>query len=175
LFRSLNKNIEINKLRNIETHNFGLSEQQGSFDFYFDPSLSVNASLLNVSDKNQIENIKCHVKKLDDYIEEKNITVGFIKCDVEGAELLVFKGGIKLIERDTPIVFTEMLRKYASKFSYHPNDIISFYDKLGYLCFVSKNKNLFRFERVEENTTETNYFFLHREKHSEQIKRFVNT
>lgn len=174
LFEGLNKNIEINKLINIETHNFGLSEGRGSFDFYFDPTLSVNASLLNVSDKSQIESIKCYVRELDDYIEEKKFKVGFIKCDVEGAELLVFRGGIKLIERDTPIVFTEMLRKYASKFGYHPNDIISFYHQRGYLCFISKNKKLLRFDSVDENTTETNYFFLHRDKHAEQIMRLGN-
>jgi FkbM family methyltransferase len=173
IFNYLNQNIELNRLGNIKTFNFGFSDTEGSFDFYFDPLLSVNASLANVSNKNGIESISCSVKKLDNFIVEQNIKVDFIKCDVEGAELLVFRGGIDLLKKDKPIIFTEMLRKYAARFNYHPNDIIIFFQKLGYLCFTSKNCTLIPFEKVDEDTIDTNYFLLHKEKHDHQIKRFV--
>lgn len=172
-FKWLNENIELNDFKNIKTFNFGFSDEKGTFDFYFEPSLSVNASLANVSGNKEIQGIKCSVRKLDDFTEPGITRVDFIKCDVEGAELLVFKGGVELIKRDCPVIFTEMLRKWTSKFNYHPNDIISFFKELGYSCFVQNNGKLRRFDQVDENTPETNYFFLHGIKHSRQISDFL--
>jgi len=172
-FEYLNENIRLNDLINISTLNFGFSDTEGTFKFYYDPNLSVNASLANVSENAGIENITCSVKKLDIFVSSKNIKVDFIKCDVEGAELMVFKGGTDLIKKDCPIIFTEMLRKWSAKFNYHPNDIILFFKNLGYQCFTSVNSKLRAFNSVDENTTETNYFFLHEKKHSLQIERLL--
>jgi FkbM family methyltransferase len=171
-FNFLNENIKLNNLNNIKTFNFGFSDVEGSFKFYFDPHLSVNASLANVSNNNEIENITCFVKQLDNFVKDERIKVDFIKCDVEGAELLVYKGGFDMIKKDYPIIFTEMLRKWSEKFNYHPNDIISFFNNLGYLCFTVDNGHLLPFHFVDENTIETNYFFLHSEKHCYQINHF---
>lgn len=171
-FYSLNENIRLNQLSNIETYNFGFSDEEGSFKFYFDPSLSVNASLANVSGKTKIENIDCSVKKLDNFAKDRISKIDFIKCDVEGAELLVFKGGANVLKRDCPIIFTEMLRKWTSKFNYHPNDIITFLQGIGYSCFTSNEGRLCPFGTVDDNTIETNYFFLHKEKHDKQIASF---
>ena len=171
-FNFLNENIRLNNLNNIKTFNFGLSDADGSFNFYFDPHLSVNASLANVSGNNEVENITCFVKKLDNFVKGQKIKVDFIKCDVEGAELFVFKGGFDLIKKDYPIIFTEMLRKWTAKFNYHPNDIISFFQNLGYSCFTSSQGHLLHFNIVDENTIETNYFFLHKKKHADQINHF---
>jgi len=167
----LNENIKLNNLSNISTFDFGFSDTEGAFDFYYDPSLSVNASLANMSGSKETENITCIVKRLDDFRKEHK--VDFIKCDVEGAELFVFKGGADLIKNDCPIVFAEMLIKWSAKFNYHPNDIISFFSELGYLCFTLCGGNLKPVTVVDENTIETNFFFLHKENHSLQIKRFI--
>lgn len=172
-FYFLNENIRLNGLTNIKTFNFGFSDTQGSFDFYFDPELSVNASLANVSANAEIKKISCRVDVLDKFVKVQNICVDFIKCDVEGAELLVFKGGIDMLKKDCPIIFTEMLRKWTAKFDYHPNDIISFFNGLGYSCFITKEGQLKSFENVDEGTTETNYFFLHKQKHASQISKFL--
>jgi FkbM family methyltransferase len=172
-FNFLNANIRLNALNNIKTFNLGFSNTQGSFDFYFNPNLSVNASLANVSTNNKIEKISCTVQVLDNFVKDQNIRVDFVKCDVEGAELLVFKGGINMIKEDCPIIFTEMLRKWSSKFDYHPNDIISFFHSLGYSCFITKEGQLKSFESVNENTQETNYFFLHNKKHASKIEKYL--
>jgi FkbM family methyltransferase len=172
-FEKLNQNVELNNMNNIATLNYGLGDENGSFDFYFDPSLSVNASLANVSANNNIETLKCNVKKMDEVSQQLTSKVDFIKCDVEGAELLAFKGGIETIKRDLPIIFTEMLRKWTSKFNYHPNDIIDFLNNLGYACFVIENNKLQAFEKVDEYTTQTNYIFLHAKSHANQIEAFT--
>ena len=168
----LNENVKLNVFKNIETFNFGFSDKEGSFDFYFNPSLSVNASLANVSNNMAIEKVKCIVKTLDNFSKNLNSSIDFIKCDVEGAELLVFKGGEKTLRKHHPIIFSEMLRKWTAKFDYHPNQIITFLKELGYLCFTLKESSLSIFKLVDNNTLETNYFFLHKEKHADQIKKY---
>ena len=168
----LNENIKLNNLSNISTFDFGFSDIEGSFDFYYDPTLSVNASLANTSGNKETERVVCNVRRLDDFRKEHSDKVDFIKCDVEGAELFVFKGGADLIKNDCPIVFAEMLIKWSAKFNYHPNDIISFFSELGYLCFTLCGENLKPVITVDENTIETNFFFLHKEKHSSHIKKF---
>jgi hypothetical protein len=87
--------------------------------------------------------------------------------------LLAFKGGKEILKRDCPIVFSEMLRKWTAKFNYHPNDIIEFFTDLNYKCFTIESGKLKAFEHVDENTVETNYFFLHPVKHSDLINKFL--
>ena len=99
-------------------------------------------------------------------------SIDFLKCDVEGGELLVFKGAAKVISRDVPIIFSEMLRKWTAKFNYHPNDIIDFLSAFGYHCFVLSEGKIRRFTVVDEGTKETNYLFLHPQKHAEKIERY---
>jgi FkbM family methyltransferase len=172
-YNHLVKNVELNRLTNIIANNFGFSDAEGSFDFYYNPTLSVNASLANVSGNTNISKAKCIVKKLDEFTTATKKKVDFIKCDVEGAELLVFKGGVETIKRDKPVIFTEMLKKWTAKFNYHPNDIINLLSEIGYQCFVLDKNKLNPFVLVDENTMETNYFFLHGEKHAEKIKKYT--
>ena len=90
---------------------------------------------------------------------------------LRGVNCLCMRGGEKTIEKYKPIVMSEMLRKWARKFNYHPNDIIDFFRRLGYLCFViSGENNLKEFHEVTEETVETNYYFLHEMKHRDIIQ-----
>ncbi len=164
-FASLKGNVKLNALPNISTHNFGFSDKAGEFDFYYYPEGSGNASSANVTERSDIEVVKCKVKTLDEYIDENNMQIDFIKCDVEGAELLVFKGGINAIKKNKPIVFSEILRKWSKKFNYNPNEIFSFFRDLGYQSFTVKNNYLEVFGDMNKDTLETNFFFLHEEKH----------
>lgn len=172
-YNHLNENISLNQLKNIKTFNYGLSDDEGKFNFYYDPELSVNASLANVSGNENIQAVECTVRKLDNIPELRDLKTDFIKCDVEGAELLAFKGGENFIKKNLPVIFTEMLRKWTSKFNYSPNDIIDFLSNFGYQCFTSEKGRLKNFVKVTEDTIETNYFFLHKEKHSGKINEFL--
>ena len=87
--------------------------------------------------------------------------------------MLAFRGGLNVITKFKPIIFTEMLRKWSEKFNYHPNDIIKFFADIGYDCYVNEGDFLKLFARMDDLTKETNFFFLHRDKHKEKIKRFV--
>lgn len=168
-FSFLSENIKLNNVNNIQAFQFGLSIEKQDLTFYFYPEGGVNASLANVSGREDVELINCHVEKLDDFVVQNKLKVDFIKCDVEGAELFAFKGGLKTIQRDKPIVFTEMLRKWSAKFNYHPNEIISIFSEIGYQCFYCSEDRLVNIDTMTDDTVETNFFFLHADKHSSHI------
>ncbi|MEN9897976.1 MAG: hypothetical protein RLZZ66_1625 [Pseudomonadota bacterium] len=153
------KNIELNQAVSVITHPFGLSNECKDLIFYFYPEGSGNASSANLSSRSDADLVTCHVERLDDFTNANNLKVDFIKCDVEGAELFAFQGAIATLKRDKPIVFTEMLRKWAKKFHYHPNEIINLFTELGYRCFVAKEGRLEEFFQMNETTIETNFFF----------------
>jgi len=113
------------------------------------------------------------VRKLDNFISERKLKVDFIKCDVEGAELFVFKGGIETIKIHKPIILAEMLRKWATNFNYHPNEIIELLSDIGYRCFTAKGEKLIEFFTMDEKTVETTFFFLHSVKHNSKINSLL--
>ena len=172
-YACLKENVENNNLKNINIYNWGLSNKNDELDFFYYPEGSGNASLSNLSERDTVVTVKAKIKKLDEEWDSFNVkNVDFIKCDVEGAELFAFEGGKTVISDNKPIVFTEILRKWSAKFGYHPNDILKFFSELGYQCFYSKEDHLFEITEVTESTVETNFFFLHSDKHSDLIKKY---
>jgi FkbM family methyltransferase len=165
----LKKNIEINHADRVHPYNFGFSDQPGKVMFYFHPDSADNASAADLSGRDDVQYIECQVRTVDEFVAETGLRVDFIKCDVEGAELLVFKGAAETIKQYHPVIFAEMLRKWSAKFNYHPNEIIKFLSDLGYKCFTAKGKVLEEFFLMDERTLETNFFFLHTVKHASKI------
>ena len=171
-FKDLQKHIALNGLTNITSFNFGFSDEEGTVDFYYYPEDSGNASMTNVSGYTNVEKISGQVWKMDRFVHENNTHPDFIKCDVEGAELLVFSGGLKTIERDKPIIFTELLRIWSAKFGYHPDEVIRLLKSVGYRCFSAEGNNLREFFVITERTIEKTFFFLHAQKHKELINKY---
>ena len=135
------------------------------------------ATFINVSpvvseslSENDIKKLDCTTDTIDLYVIKNNIKkIDFIKCDVEGSELFVFQGGIESIKKYSPVIFTEMLRKWALKFNYHPNDIINLFKNIGYNCYYSSSGSLKPIDIVTEDTIPTNFFFLHPDVHANLI------
>ena len=169
-FGWLKKNTELNYLNNITLNNIALSEVKGEFTFYYSHNMTGASSLQNITNNEKAILVKCKTETLDNYFKDSNLEkLDFIKCDVEGAELFVFKGGIQTILSHKPIVFTEMLRKWSAKFNYHPNEIIKLFTSIGYCCFYNNQGKLKKLNQIDENTVETNFFFLHVDKHADKI------
>ncbi|MET3133350.1 FkbM family methyltransferase [Oxalobacteraceae bacterium GrIS 1.11] len=173
-FAVLNENVALNGIGNVITHHFGFSSEKKDLSFFFYPEGSGNASSVNLTGRADIREVTCHVELLDDATEQLKLgRVDFIKCDVEGAELFVFQGGQALLARDQPIVFAEMLRKWAAKFDYHPNQIIALFSALGYRCFTAGDASLREFFAMDQETVETNFFFLHGARHAALIESLL--
>lgn len=173
-FAYLQRNIALNQVSSIRTNNFGLSDHNGELAFHFHPEGSGSASAADILGTGTAQIIRSSAKKLDDFVAEAGVTgIDFIKCDVEGAELHVLAGGVESIRRFKPVIFAEMLRKWAAKFDYHPNQIIDLMAGMGYRCFVSKNDRLAASARMDEQTVDTNFFFLHPGAHAAIIEELA--
>jgi FkbM family methyltransferase len=59
-------------------------------------------------------------------------SIDFIKVDVEGGELDVFRGGTQLIGRHHPLIYCEVYEKWVTAFGYKPADLFVFVQSLGY-------------------------------------------
>lgn len=175
-YKYLMKNLTLNKQKTDKVYDIGFSDENKRVKFYFDTKCAMASSMANLRKDKSTVAIECKVKRMDDFISS-SLTLkklDFIKCDVEGAELLVFKGALQTIKKYRPMVFSEMLRKWSAKFNYHPNEIISLFDNIGYRCFTSKNNRLTEFFKMDDRTIETNFFFLHSEKHKSKISSLLN-
>lgn len=160
-YESLIANLKINGVK-ASAYNIGLSDKKGSIDFYFHKEGSGNASAALMNENRKNIQIACEVDTLDNIFRENKVKkINFIKCDVEGAELLTFKGAYETIKKYKPIVFTEMLRKWSAKFNYHPNEIINLFSEIGYSCYYAENNQLVKIDEMTDDTTETNFFFLY--------------
>ncbi len=171
-FAYLRENLELNGVTNARIFNVGLSDQEGEQVFYFSPRNSVSASAARVTAEADTAAVVCRVRRLDDFAREQHLRIDVLKCDVEGAEYLVLRGAAETLRRARPVIVAEMLRKWAAKFNYHPNDIIRFLGALGYRCFTTADRRLVPFAAMDEHTTDTNFFFLHADQHREQIRAF---
>ncbi|MDP4099345.1 FkbM family methyltransferase [Paenibacillus sp. P96] len=168
-FKYLQQNLALNNITNVTAYNVGLSNQEGTFPVYFYKGGTGNSSLENLSDREEIELVECQFRQLNSYIDEIPGPIDFMKCDVEGAELWVVEGGLEVIQRHQPILFLELLRKWAAKFNYHPNDVLHILEGIGYRCFVFTSGRMVPIEEINDQTVETNFIFLHNEKHASLI------
>lgn len=169
-FEYLQRNVSLNSVTNVQAHRLGLSDESGEIVFYVYPEGSVNASMADVSGRPGVHAVTCPVKRIDDMVAAGAPPPDFLKIDVEGAELLVVRGAVNTLRRTRAPVFAEMLRKWAAKFDYHPNEIIELFDGLGYRCFRADADALVPFTSMDDSTTETNFFFLHPERNGEHIR-----
>lgn len=165
-FQNLAKNLEANAFTNMWIHNIGFMAQAGDQVFYFDPQISGRASARNLVEDPSALPVTCAVGRLDDFVRVHQLSPDFIKVDVEGAELAVFQGSLETLRTHRPVILTEMLRKWAQRFGYHPNEVMGLLAALGYRCFFVEQGKLVELPEMTEAVTATNFFFLHREKHA---------
>jgi FkbM family methyltransferase len=75
------------------------------------------------------EIVKAEIVRLDDEISER---VSFIKCDVEGAELSVFKGAVEILAKWRPVILCEIFDPWCSRFGIAKSQVLKFFAELGY-------------------------------------------
>src|SRR5215213_3633484 len=108
LLPSLEQTISV--LPNVTLHKIALSDETAE-GLLVVPGDATMASLRDWTDgmHGSTHNVACELHRLDDMSLRGVLQQpDFIKCDVEGAELLVFRGGRKMLDRaDAPIVLFE--------------------------------------------------------------------
>ncbi len=169
-YNYLKKHLKINNIRSVSAFNFGFSDMVEEKTFYWTKNETGSASMENIQKRSRINKVKCKITTIDTFMKNRRNAVDLIKCDVEGAELFVFRGAIKTLKQYKPIIYTEILRKWSKKFGYHPDDIINLLADLGYHCYGYVNNKVEKIDHVTPELETTNYFFFHRKKHKKIIE-----
>jgi len=165
------KNVAANSVgKRIQIHNYGMSNALSVAEVFIYPKGGTNASLTNVSGSAEVESVRVFMHTIDSWCDSFDEFPDLIKVDIEGAELLALKGGEHVLSTHRPVVVAEMLRKWFKPFGYHPNDAIEYMHSKGYSCFGITDNAIRKTTVVTDETQETNYVFLHREKHLTQIQ-----
>lgn len=168
-FAQLEKNIASNSLgAMVSASALALGETVRGEDVYLPAfSGSVAASRRPLFPEDENTRVPVHMTTIDLFMAEEGIDrIDLVKCDVEGSELLVLKGGLETLERNRPAIMMEMLRKWSAVYDYHPNDIISLLSGLGYECWTVLDGKMITVAEVDEAATQTNFYFLHPVRHS---------
>ncbi len=135
-FDALNENLKLNNCSNVITEQLALGDTEGSI-FLGD----VENDAMNFIDKNQTSGESVPLKMLDNYLKENKILkVDFIKIDIEGAEMLCFKGAIDMLKTHRPTIIMECNENWCKRFDYTVFDLLNFLHQFNY-----------RFENYDEN------------------------
>jgi len=135
----LSKNASLNQLRNLEIVHSAVGDYTG------EATLQVNASGkdgLNTigkpvhDDSEIVTTEKVPITTLDDFLRGHSILhVDVMKVDVEGAELLVFRGAKDLLAKhDAPLILYES-GVLTKGFGYHPVETMWLLEQYGYAFF----------------------------------------
>ena len=72
-------------------------------------------------------------ERLDDFVRINGIQhIDFIKCDVEGAELPVFRGAETTLRESRPVVYTEINDDFTRRLDYTAEELFEYLLDLGY-------------------------------------------
>lgn len=179
-FNYLIKNLEQNGISADKAYQIGLSDEEKMETFYYDERIHSAASMrdLDCLQDKKTKPVICKVRTLDNFCRENNVKkIDFIKCDAEGSEFLIYKGGCKTIEELRPVVFSELCASHMHMFNHTPNEVIELFKERDYACFEvdPEKRQLNMINNITLETRITNYLFVPKEKISIVIERAGGT
>ncbi|MGB7283469.1 MAG: FkbM family methyltransferase [Candidatus Acidiferrum sp.] len=137
----LGKNLLLNGLTNVQTVRVALSDQTGKANLYVNAALKDALNSLedpSHADAEVVARELVQTFTLDDFVAKERIArVDVMKVDVEGAELLLFRGGKELLTRqDAPLILYEGYSWCTAGFHYHPVELMWQLEQFGYELFI---------------------------------------
>lgn len=144
--------ISIKKLlnmANLTVNNLGISSRSGILTLVVpgaepNPGATFEAQRI----KRDSKTYEVEVETLDNYFKAyPGLRVRLIKCDVEGHELEVFRGGERLLLADKPILMFECEEKHHSRYS--SQDVFLYLRQLGYTGYFFRGEKLTPIEEFD--------------------------
>ncbi len=144
-YKRILKNVNLNPdLKNIKLFNIGFGEKKGSVRLY---KVDINNPGMNrilpKNEQNQYDFENIAIETLDDFVNQNSIDkIELIKIDVEGYELNILKGGLKVLETFKPTLFIELDDKNLRANDGSAREVISLLAKKNYECFKAISNEL---------------------------------
>lgn len=125
------------KFSSIELYGCAVADFTGEASFFINTKQSGYSSLREMKDiaQKDIREIRVPVQKLDDLVLFNNIDV--IKVDVEGGELGVLRGAIKILNNNRPVIMFESGPQLPEdNFKYTKEDLYDFLHSNDYAVII---------------------------------------
>lgn len=141
IFRYLERNAAHSPLDNIIVQQAAVADKQGKMEFAIqsEPSISSLVPGADQLARAPVRTIAVPVQTLDAYCVEYGLEqVDFIKIDIEGAELLAFKGAESLLSQPAgvaPAIYFEFTERLMRPFGYRSADVLEYLVAHGYTVF----------------------------------------
>lgn len=106
--------------------------------------------------------VVCDVVKLDDFLPEVE-SLSLIKCDIEGAELLAFRGAKKMIAKHLPSVICEINPWFLEGFGIRLDELLAFFSEQDYRLYhyrTEAGRGILKPVEADQ-VVEDNYIFIH--------------
>lgn len=157
LFEELQRVASSIRWRNITVFGCALGDENGEAQLAVPRHNSSCATLVDGSGQADTDFVTVPVTRLDDFLERtgRSKPIAFIKCDVEGFELSVFKGGRRVLTEDRPVLLFESFDNPHSK-----QDVFAFLANLNYRGYTFSGSTLVPLSRLDRGPTSHNYVFL---------------
>jgi|SRR5688572_3855008 FkbM family methyltransferase len=167
VLKRLRRHIEINRLKNIVIHPFGLGNENSKQPFYRPPdeNLGMGSFVKEFSSTNSPEG-NLEIRIGDEVLEKAGVSsVSLIKMDIEGYEKLALKGLERTLRRHRPIVEFELSADPKSPVSVKSHEELRslFPENYEFLTFAERSDHLtgayvlepitgsLRFDRFEQH------------------------
>lgn len=121
-----------------EIHNCALADSMGETTFHHvisDPAYSGMKRREYRSEKVDVEQITVPVKTLDSIVPEDR-PIDLIKIDVEGAEMLVLKGGMRVLRESKPVVVFEHGMGASDYYDSYPGELIQLFQSVDMSIYL---------------------------------------
>lgn len=158
--KALQRIIQFYHLNNIKVLNYALGNKEGQIEMVMPVVDNVKMQGLShvvhdsIDELNEGTKFKVDVKKLDNIpdfnIDKKKVSA--IKMDVENFEFFVLDGGKELIQKNRPIIYTELWENENRE------KCFNFIKAFKYKIMVLDNRQLIEFEPSKHKTQ--NFFFI---------------
>lgn len=133
-FAQLHANIELNGFTCVHINRLAVTEKAGTSTLYLYEQNAMNSLFIQNWVGKPLGRVEVETISLDQYINTNDLPrVDLLKLDVEGAELGVLKGALKLLAGlNSPVIICEFADRTASAFGYKATAIRDFLAPLGY-------------------------------------------
>lgn len=166
----LEKHLRLNRCSNVELVPRAAGEDPDEADLYLvDGFHDWCNSLRPPAIEESVKTVRVQVRRLDDILSELEISkVDFVKLDVEGAELSVLYGAMKLLQRESrPAMLVEVQDVRTRQWGYAAREILQFLIRMDYQWFAIAAKGALLPIPCDEENYDANLVALPRERTEE--------
>lgn len=140
----LGRNIELNKIKNVDIVKLGVSNTTETLQLIQYSSIGNNSVYhRNISEDHPLKHIgseRIQLISIDEFTRKKGVLPpSVIKIDIEGGELKALRGARSTLKKHKPIIFFEYSESTTKDAGYNREDIIKLLSKLNYKFFGLTN------------------------------------